>query len=106
MKTFIFVLLILFSNQTNAYSPKSDPSLMTVERLESSYSGTNPVVSYKVGSEAKNRILSKISDLSALENITYSVEEKTLGDKILLKITFKNGVLLEESLKKLLSQLP
>lgn len=106
MKTFIFVLFILFSTQTNASSPKSDPSLMTVEKMESSKDGSNPVVVYKVGSEAKNRVLSKIADLSALENITYTVEEKISDDKILLKITFKNGVLLEESLKKLLLQLP
>lgn len=64
------------------------------------------VVTYLVGSEAKRRLLKKVQDLAKLENITYSVEEQLNESSVNIKITFKNGLLLDESLTKIISQLP
>lgn len=103
----IFLALFLLLQLAHATSPKSDPSLMTIERssVVKNNSG-DMVVSYVVGTEAKRRLLKKVQDLAKLENISYSVEERLGENKLDIKITFKNGLLLEESLNKIISQLP
>lgn len=63
-------------------------------------------VSYLVGSEAKRRLLKKVQDLAKLENISYEVQEQVGESSVNIKITFKNGLLLDESLTKIISQLP
>lgn len=62
---------------------------------------------YNAGLDGKKRLLDKIKDVADLDNLEYTVEEaKTNKNQSTLKITFKNGLLLEEVLKALPERLP
>jgi subtilase family serine protease len=62
---------------------------------------------YQAGIEGKERLLIKIKDLAALDNLPYSVEESDPSKApITVKITFKNGLLLDKALKSLPERLP
>lgn len=103
----VFLALFLLLQLAHATSPKSDPSLMTIERLSVVKKENRDMeVSYLVGSEAKRRLLKKVQDLAKLENISYEVQEQVGESSVNIKITFKNGLLLDESLTKIISQLP
>ena len=103
----VFLALFLILQLAHATSPKSDPSLMTIERTSLDKSpNKDMVVTYVVGSEAKRRLLKKVQDLAKLENIAYEVQEQVGESSVNIKITFKNGLLLDESLTKIISQLP
>lgn len=109
MKNFLILLLCICLVQLAfASSPKSDPSLMEITRIESKVlDNGDREITYKVGSEAQSRLEKKVHDLCDLENIKYEIKSlPTSGGSLNVKITLKNGLLVKESINKIDSELP
>lgn len=101
---FIFILVTL---QAYASSPAADPALLKVDKIkEETFNNGDKMITLKVGELGKGKILRKIKDLSTLENLTYVIQEVENSEGLFLKITFKNGLLLDEAINKVTSQIP
>ena len=106
-----YLILLVFCFSFNAFGEKellSDKARIKFSRTNiSTLSDGSVQATYETGLDGKNRLLAKIKDLADLDNLEYLVEESNSNNPPLtLKITFKNGLLVDKALKSLPDRLP
>lgn len=109
MHKYFILFFLLFT--VSAYAEKdllSDKSRIKFSRTDiKTLSDGSVLATYEAGIEGKTRLLSKIKDIADLDNLPYTVESSSdMAVPITVKITFKNGLLLDQALKSLPDRLP
>ncbi len=106
MKTLILILILPL--YVLAKSPSSDPKLMSVSKESQEKLANGDVqITLKVGETIKPMVLKKVKDLASLENLPYELKEFDTSQELqTIKITFKNGLFLEDAINKIINSLP